>query len=47
MTKSWYKIDPHGSFKLGSKEFWELSKDLDSDDEVKVMILIHLEEVGS
>lgn len=31
----WYKADPHGTFKLGSKEFWELSKDLDSDDEVE------------
>jgi len=29
----WYKAEPHGSFKLGSKEFWELSKDLGSDDE--------------
>ena len=23
----------HGEFKLGSKEFWELSKDLNSDEE--------------
>ena len=22
----WYKADPHGSFKLGSKEYWEMSK---------------------
>ena len=29
----WYKAEPHGNFKLGSKEFWELSKDLNSDDE--------------
>ena len=29
----WYKAEPHGDFKLGSKEFWEASKDLDSDDE--------------
>lgn len=29
----WYKAEPHGSFRLGSKEFWELSKGLDSDDE--------------
>ncbi len=29
----WYKAEPHGPFKLGSKEFWELSKDLHSDDE--------------
>ena len=29
----WYKAEPHGDFKLGSKEFWEASKDLDSDEE--------------
>jgi hypothetical protein len=29
----WYKAQGHGDFKLGSKEFWELSKDLGSDDE--------------
>lgn len=30
----WYKADSHNSFKLGSKEFWDLSKDLkDNDDE--------------
>jgi hypothetical protein len=29
----WYKAEPHGDFKLGSKEFWEISKDLNSDDE--------------
>lgn len=29
----WYKADSHGDFKLGSKEFWEASKNLDSDDE--------------
>ncbi len=29
----WYKAEPHGEFKLGSKEFWELSKDLNSDEE--------------
>lgn len=29
----WYKAEAHGQFKLGSKEFWELSKDLDSDEE--------------
>jgi len=29
----WYKADPHGDFKLGAKEFWELSKDIASDDE--------------
>jgi len=29
----WYKAEPHKDFKLGSKEFWELSKDIQSDDE--------------
>jgi hypothetical protein len=29
----WYKAGPHRDFKLGSTEFWEMSKDLGSDDE--------------
>jgi len=29
----WYKADNHTDFKLGSKEFWELSKGITSDDE--------------
>jgi hypothetical protein len=29
----WYKAESHTDFKLGSKEFWELSKDINSDDE--------------
>ena len=29
----WYKAQNHSGFKLGSKEFWEISKDLNSDDE--------------
>ena len=29
----WYKASAHNEFKLGSKEFWEMSKDLNSDDE--------------
>ena len=29
----WYKAEEHKNFKLGSKEFWEISKTLDSDDE--------------
>ena len=29
----WYKADGHHDFKLGSKEFWELSKGMGSDDE--------------
>jgi hypothetical protein len=29
----WYKATGHRDFKLGSKEFWEMSKGLDSSDE--------------
>ena len=29
----WYKAQQHGPFKLGSKEFWEISKNIGSDDE--------------
>ena len=29
----WYKAEPRGKFRLGSKEFWEISKGLVSDDE--------------
>jgi|TARA_Y100000389_G_C17430906_1_gene502553 hypothetical protein len=29
----WYKAANHPNFRLGSKEFWELSKNLGSDDE--------------
>jgi hypothetical protein len=29
----WYKADNHNDFRLGSKEFWELSKSINSDDE--------------
>ena len=29
----WYKADNHRDFKLGSKEFWEISKDIHSDDD--------------
>jgi len=29
----WYKAESHNDFKLGSKEFWELSKGVGSDDE--------------
>jgi hypothetical protein len=29
----WYKAQAHPAFQLGSKEFWELSKDIGSDDE--------------
>ena len=29
----WYKAESRKEFKLGSREFWEMSKDLNSDDE--------------
>tara|TARA_B100001758_G_scaffold239460_3_gene243818 strand:+ start:981 stop:1820 length:840 start_codon:yes stop_codon:yes gene_type:complete len=29
----WYKALPRANFKLGAKEFWDISKDLNSDDE--------------
>jgi len=32
----WYKAEPHKDFKLGSKEFWEISKQMNSDDEDEI-----------
>ena len=32
----WYKAESHKHFKLGSKEFWEISKTIDSDDDEEV-----------
>ncbi len=29
----WYKADPHGDFRLGSKQFWELSKQINDEDD--------------
>jgi hypothetical protein len=29
----WYKADAHNDFRLGSKEFWELSKQINDDDD--------------
>ena len=29
----WYKAENHNDFRLGSKEFWELSKNYNSDDD--------------
>jgi hypothetical protein len=29
----WYKAESRPDFKLGSKEFWEISRDMGSDDE--------------
>jgi len=29
----WYKANLHNDFKMGSPEFWALSKDIDSDDD--------------
>ena len=32
----WYKAQNRGDFKLGSKEFWDISKDLNSDEEDEI-----------
>jgi len=32
----WYKADSHKAFKLGSKEFWDISKTMDSDDDEEI-----------
>ena len=32
----WYKAESHKDFKLGSKEFWEISKNINSDDEEEI-----------
>ena len=32
----WYRAEEHKNFKLGSKEFWEISKTLDSDDDEEI-----------
>lgn len=29
----WYKADAHNDFRLGSKDFWELSKQINDDDD--------------
>lgn len=29
----WYKAESHNDFRLGSKEFWDISKGMNSDDE--------------
>jgi len=29
----WYKAESHPDFKLGNKEFWEISKNMGSDSE--------------
>ena len=29
----WYKAESHKDFRLGSKQFWEMSKNINSDDE--------------
>ena len=31
----WYKADNHNDFRLGSKEFWELSKGIPEEDQVE------------
>lgn len=29
----WYKAESHNDFRLGAKEFWEISKDMNDDDD--------------
>jgi hypothetical protein len=29
----WYKAEQRPDFKLGSKEFWDISKDMENDEE--------------
>jgi hypothetical protein len=43
----WYKAQQHGPFKLGSKEFWEMSKDLNSDDEEETYDPKNINKKGS
>ena len=33
----WYKAENHNDFKLGNKEYWNLSKNINSDDESEEM----------
>lgn len=35
----WYKAEPRPDFVLGNKEFWEMSKSIDSDDEEQVDLM--------
>jgi len=32
----WYKAQDHPDFRLGTKQYWEMSKDLNSDDEDEI-----------
>ncbi len=32
----WYKADAHGNFKLGSKEFWEISKNMEDGESEEI-----------
>ena len=32
----WYKAESHADFRLGSREFWEISKDIQSDDDEEI-----------
>jgi len=32
----WYKAQSHPKFRLGSKEFWDISKEINSDDEDEI-----------
>ena len=43
----WYKADSHKDFKLGSKEFWDLSKNINSDDEDEKYDPMKIKKKGS
>jgi hypothetical protein len=32
----WYKAEPRPDFKLGSKEYWEISKNMENDEEDEI-----------
>ena len=42
----WYKAQNHGPFKLGSKEFWDISKNMNSDDEEEVYDPANIKKKG-
>lgn len=42
----WYKAQHHGPFKLGSKEFWDISKNMNSDDEEEVYDPANIKKKG-
>ena len=43
----WYKAEDHPDFRLGTKEFWEISKNLNSDDEEEIYDPKSIKKKGS